>query len=176
MLAVRLIKSSGKIHNPSKVCGCIYQIVFKTGRQLPRESETTHQRARATITVKLNLYCHCHCHMPWRPSDNEVRGMAMAECEICLKWFHQKCEIIPDSIFRDGGSWTCNDCTARSWTTMTFHTHGPEETSVNSRLSMTSFKVYLNFILRFFLHKVVSLVRFCFFSVFSLEKHKIPNE
>lgn len=81
-------------------------------KQFPRESETTHKRVRATTTVKLNLYCHCR--MPWRPSDNEVRGMAMAECEICLKWFHQKCEKIPDSIFRDGGSWTCNDCTARN--------------------------------------------------------------
>ena len=81
-------------------------------KQFPRESETTHQRVRATTAVKLNLYCHCR--MPWRPSDNEVRGMAMAECEICLKWFHPKCEIIPDSIFREGGSWICNDCTARS--------------------------------------------------------------
>ena len=81
-------------------------------KPFPRESEITHKRVRPTTTVKLNLYCHCR--MPWRPSDKEVRGMAMAECEICLKWFHQKCENIPDSIFRDGGSWTCNDCTARN--------------------------------------------------------------
>ena len=95
-------------------------------------------------------------------------------------WMRDMFKVVSSKMrnhpWQHGGSWTCNDCTARSWTTMTFHTHGPEETSVNSRLSMTSFKVYLNFILRFFLHKVVSLVRFCFFSVFSLEKHKIPNE
>ena len=45
-------------------------------KQFPRESETTHQRVRATTAVKLNLYCHCR--MPWRPSDNEVRGMAFS--------------------------------------------------------------------------------------------------
>ena len=81
-------------------------------KQFPRDTGSRPQRVRATTTVKLNLYCHCR--MPWRPSDNQVRGMAMAECELCLKWFHQKCEKIPDSIFRDGGSWTCNDSTARN--------------------------------------------------------------
>ena len=81
-------------------------------KQFPRESASRHQRVKVTTTVKLNLYCHCR--MPWKPSDSEVRGMAMAECDICLKWFHQKCEIIHDSIFRDGGSWTCSDCTARN--------------------------------------------------------------
>ena len=35
--------------------------------------------------------------------------------------------------------------------------------------------IWISF-LGFFLHKVVSLVRFCFFVVFSLEEHKIPNE
>ena len=99
-------------------------------KPFPRESEITHKRVRPTTTIKLNLYCHCR--MPWRPSDKEVRGMAMAECEICLKWFHQKCENIPDSIFRDGGSWTCNDCTARNWTTMAFQTHSPDLTSLKS--------------------------------------------
>ena len=83
------------------------------GRQFPRESETTHHRVRATITVKLNLYCHCH--MPWRPSDNKVRGMAMAECEICLKWFHQKCEIIPDSMVAPGLVTTVQPAAEQQW-------------------------------------------------------------
>ena len=46
----------------------------------------------SSIASKLTLYCHCR--MPWRPADKKLPGIKMAECEICCKWSHQKCEGI----------------------------------------------------------------------------------
>ena len=84
--------------------------------KFPNETTAKCQIARTT-TVKLTLYCHCR--MPWRSVDKKLPGMKMAECEICCKWFHQNCEGIPDTVFRDAASWTCKACTSRHVTTGT---------------------------------------------------------
>ena len=73
----------------------------------PEEATARIERVRTTI-IKLTLYCHCR--MPWRPAEKRRTGMAMAECENCLRWFHQKCEGIAGSVFRDGASWMCKAC------------------------------------------------------------------
>ena len=86
------------------LCQCLHDGHMK---EFPKEATTKCQRVKTT-TIKLTLYCHCR--MPWRPADKKRPGMEMAECEICLKWFHQTCEGIPDTVFRDGASWTCKAC------------------------------------------------------------------
>jgi len=51
---------------------------------------------------------HCRCRMPWLWRDKNIQ---MAECEICAKWFHKKCENIPSDVFiHKSLYWYCSNC------------------------------------------------------------------
>ena len=51
---------------------------------------------------------YCTCRLPYFKSSE--KGMAMAQCDGCLEWFHRRCKNIPDSVFTIERSWKCEQC------------------------------------------------------------------
>ena len=40
------------------------------------------------------------CRMPYFESDDEVRELQMAECDLCHQWYHRSCISVPDYVFK----------------------------------------------------------------------------
>ena len=47
----------------------------------------------------INVETFCVCKMAWAWYHNKNKGLNMAQCERCNKWFHRKCENIPNNVF-----------------------------------------------------------------------------
>ena len=43
----------------------------------------------------------------------------MVKCDVCLEWFHRKCEHIPDIAFSPNVNWVCHQCKQISWIILT---------------------------------------------------------
>lgn len=54
--------------------------------------------------VKIKIYCECQ-------QVHNKSNDAMARCDMCRQWYHQKCIRIPKDVFsKKGEKWTCNSC------------------------------------------------------------------
>ena len=51
-------------------------------------------------TLSISIYCSCR----------QVERYPMAECDVCKKWYHEKCENIPKEVFKNNDGWMCHDC------------------------------------------------------------------
>ena len=59
------------------------------------------------------------CRMGWSNFDGENFDMQMVKCDVCLEWFHRKCECIPDIAVSPNVNWECHQCKQISWIIMT---------------------------------------------------------
>ena len=50
------------------------------------------------------------CRMGWSNFDGENFDMQMVKCDVCLEWFHRKCERIRDITFSPNVNWECHQC------------------------------------------------------------------
>ena len=66
------------------------------------------ERKNKEKTIFLNLYCNCR--MSWSNFDGGNFDMQMVKCDVCLEWFHSKCERIPDIAFSPNVNWECHQC------------------------------------------------------------------
>ena len=55
---------------------------------------------------KASFDIYCLCRQPW----DQVKKMV--QCDNCSKWYHQTCEQVPDSLFRNSAAkkWICSAC------------------------------------------------------------------
>ena len=48
--------------------------------------------------------------MSWSNFDEGNFDMQMVKCDVCLEWFHRKCEHILDIAFSPNANWECHQC------------------------------------------------------------------
>lgn len=67
------------------------------------EEKSTNEGTSAVLsTTVVNIYCSCRL-----PEDRKQR---MARCTNCGEWYHQACEVIPESVFRRKTRFVCKVC------------------------------------------------------------------
>ena len=84
---------------------------LKDGKLEPFPSQM--MRARRPIRNE-NVGIYCTCRLP----DNGEERMAM--CSKCGEWFHETCQKIPKTVFKqDRQKWFCTSCVATCINTVT---------------------------------------------------------
>ena len=89
---------------------------FQNCKMAPFPLSSRKERKNKEKTIFLNLYCNCR--MSWSNFDGGNFDMQMVKCDVCLEWFHSKCERIPDIAFSPNVNWECHQCKQISWIIM----------------------------------------------------------
>ena len=91
--------------------------LFQNCKITPFPLSSRKERKNKEKTIFLNLFCNCR--MSWSNFDGGHFDMQMVIYDVCLEWFHRKCERIPDITFSPNVIWECHQCKLISWINMT---------------------------------------------------------
>ena len=97
------IVSLGKIKLGKHLYFC-----FQNCKMVPFPLSLRKERKNKEKTIFLNLYRNC-C-MSWSNFYGGKLGMQMVKCDVCLEWFHRKCERILDIAFSPYVNCECHQC------------------------------------------------------------------
>ena len=76
---------------------------FQNSKMAPFPLSPRKERKNKEKTIFLNLCCNCR--MRWSNFDAGNFDMQRVKCDVCLEWFHRKCERIPDIALSPNVRW-----------------------------------------------------------------------
>ena len=82
--------------------------LFQNCKITPFPLSSRKEQKNKEKTIFLNLFCNCR--MSWSNFDGGHFDMQMVIYDVCLEWFHRKCEHIPDITFSPNLNWECHQC------------------------------------------------------------------
>ena len=92
---------------------------FQNCKMAPFPLSSRKERKNKEKAIFLNLYHNCW--MSWSNFDGGNFGMQMVKCDVCLEWFHRKCQRILNIAFSPYVNWECHQCKEISWIIMTIN-------------------------------------------------------